>query len=159
MVDCHHNLPDYTGPERRTVPDRRADECLLHSGLQQSYDDLKELQGQACRAIGRIEKALETKVPMKLFYVMIGLVVAILGFQWTTYERVNSTALLNQQQSSEIKLEIQKISSNVDNHQLVNKIELGEIRGAIKRHQTATDKEIETIDKNIREIKKSVNKN
>lgn len=151
-VGCQHS--DYHGPERR-VSERRG-QCDLHSGLEKSYDDLKDLQEKACKKIDKLSSSVEGKVPMKLFYVMIGLVVAILAFQWTTYERVQQIALDHQETSGELKVELQKIVSNVDNHQTINKIELNNLTRAVDRHQNQADKEIGEIKTGIKEVKKDI---
>ena len=150
---CVHS--GYNGPERRQG-ERRAEECMLHSGMQKSYDDLKDLQEKACRAIGRVEKSMEGKVPMKLFYVMIGLVVAILAFQWTTYERVNKIALENQKASGDLKLTIEKTNNNVEVQKNINEIELRNLANSVDRHQVVSDRTMGEIRNDIKSVKKDV---
>ena len=153
---CHHS--NYEGPERREG-ERRAT-CDLHSGIEKSIEsshgELKDLQSQACRKIDKIMVAMDTKVPMKLFYVMIGLVVAILGFQWTTYERVNTIALSNQKATGELKLSIEHVSSEVKSHQDINKMKLDNLTKSVDQHQVRADKEIGEIKSGIKEVKKDI---
>ena len=151
-ADCAH--AGYEGPERREK--ERREQCGLHSGMKQSYDDLKELQSQACRKIDKLNTSIESKVPMKLFYVMIGLVVAILAFQWTTYERVNLIALDHQKNAGEMKVELQKIVSTSEGNRLVNTNEIGRLTRSIDRHQVSADKEIGDIKSDIKEVKKDI---
>jgi len=152
QVSCHHT--DYDGPERREG--ERREQCGLHSGLQQSYDDLKDLQEKACRKIDRVTVAIDSKVPMKLFYVMIGLIVAILAFQWTTYERVNKIAVDNQAAYGELKLTIEKVSSTVSNHQDVNEVKLDSLANSVEKYTTQADKEREEIKMGIKEVKEDI---
>lgn len=151
-IDCKQS--DYDGPERRTH--ERRGQCSLHSGLETSYADLKDGQENFCKKLDKVAASIESKVPMKLFYVMIGLIVSILAFQWTTYERVNRIALDYQKSAGEVKVELQKIISNVDNHQAINKIELNQLTKAVDRHQTQADKEIGEIKAGIKEVKKDI---
>jgi hypothetical protein len=150
--ECEHS--DYVGPERRK--EERRTQCSLHSGLQQSYDDLKELQTIACRKIDKLSTNVDSRVPMKLFYVMIGLVVAILAFQWTTYERVNAIALSHQRSAGDMKVELQKISSTVDSNRLVNTNEISRLTRAVDRHQAQGDKENADIKNGIKELTREI---
>lgn len=151
-VDCTHS--GYSGPERRTR--ERREQCLAHAGMEKGYDDIKDLQQQACKKIDKLTASVDTKVPMKLFYVMIGLVIAILAFQWTTYERVNLIALDHQKTAGDMKVELQKIVSTSEGNRIVNTNEIGRLTRSVDRHQLQADKEIGDIKSDIKEVKKDI---
>ena len=151
-LHCHQN--EYPGPERRV--EERREQCDLHSGLQQSYDDLRDLQKQACRKIDKMTSGIDSKVPMKLFYVMIGLVVAILAFQWTIYERVNSTALSNLNATNDIKLQISEVKASAETHQVQNNMEIQQLTRSVDRHIITSDRAISNINTGIKEVKRDV---
>jgi hypothetical protein len=152
MASCSNK--NYNGPERRVV-DRR-EQCDLHFGLEQSYRDLKDLHYETGKKLDILAASLESKVPMKLFYTMIGLVVLILAFQWTTYERLNAVSLRNQEVSAEIKVNLKEITTSVAGRRELYKLEIDQLTKSIEDHQKKSNCEIAEIKNGIKDVKKDI---
>jgi len=152
MASCSNK--DYDGPERR-VFDRR-EQCELHSGLEQNYRELKDLHYATGKKLDTLAASLESKVPMKLFYTMIGLVVMILAFQWTTYERLNAVSLRNQEVSAEIKLNLKEITTSVAGRRELYKLEIDQLTKSIEDHQRNSNYEIIEIKNGIKDVKRDI---
>ena len=145
MSADHHCAHTYDGPERRVIPDRRQ-ECPLHETIDRELQEVKhEIVG---------------KVPMRLFFATAGglivIVLSILGFQWTTYERVNSIGLSHAQAMGEIKVELQKVSSSIDADRLINRIRDDQLTSTVKTHVDSTDRVVREIKQSIKEMEKTM---
>jgi hypothetical protein len=165
---------DYTGKEHRIGPPDRRAKCMYHEAHEEKFvsqeervEDLKEKQKTVChnleitrlelsRGLKEVDREVKAKVPMKLFYVMIGLVIAILAFQWTTYERVNSIALNHIEAMGEITVDIAAVKSNIENMKNINILEKNQITQSMDSNQMATKREIEKVQDSINEIKVAI---
>jgi hypothetical protein len=120
----------YRGPERRERIRREAD-CAACSGIQTSIMDIKEKNKITCGNVSELKRELDGKISMKLFYVILALIVSILGFQWSTYEKVGAIALHHEERSHKLTVEISDLGHKVDSHQKLSNMELNIIRNKV----------------------------
>ena len=102
---------------------------------------------------GKVEAKVESKVPMKLFYVMVALVVSILAFQWTTYERMGTIALSHEHSAGELASQIREIKTVIQGNQKLRNLETMQLKNAVERNTKITDEELEDLEKSINQIK------
>ena len=153
---CEHQ---YDGPDRRREERREKDrrqECLFHAGFQTAIRDIThDIEG--------LEKNVNEKAPMKLFYTtaagVIVLMITILAFQWTTYERVGAIGLSHAKAMGAIKVEIQKITSTVESNQKISQMVDDQLANTLESHVRATDKTVGEINKSLKEIEHHLKKN
>ena len=150
---CSHNYP---GPERR-VEDRR-ENCPLHSGHEMAILDMKEKQRTVCHNLEVVKLEVDTKMPQKLFYVTAGgivlLVISILAFQWTIFERVTAVGLTHATAMGEVRIQVEKISSAFENSRYVNKLEIKQIENSVRKHIENAEKDYGEIKNSIQDIEK-----
>jgi hypothetical protein len=186
MDRCHIGIGEfmsdgnqpYSGEERRSGAERREDFCGRCSGIMRGLEDVVAKNKANCENLEKtqdrmdkkftavneafenkciqVEAKVDAKVPMKLFYVMVGLIVAILGFQWTTYEKMNSTALKQEHATGELASTTREIKTAIQGHQNLNKIEIHQLKNAVDQHQSQIDRELEEVVESIKEIERAM---
>ena len=153
------NCPqDYKGVERRVrIEDRRA-KCIYHEAHEEKFVDLKAHQTGFNRVIEKMLVSIDTKVPMKLFYVVVGLVMTILAFQWTTYERVNQIALTHIEAMGSIDTKITEIQSDIEHTNEVSAMEKEQIKFSLEANQNSTRANISKIETVVEDIQNKQNR-
>lgn len=154
---CSHT---YEGPERRKgVDDRRAD-CPYHFGHEVAILNMEKKQTTLCHNLETVKLDVDNKTPQKLFYATAGgiifLVISILVFQWTIFERVVGIGLSHSEAMGDIKVEVQKMNSAIDNDRYVNQLKATQLENAFKTHLNSAEKEYIEIRQTIKEVAKTL---
>jgi hypothetical protein len=165
----------YTGKERRSGEERRDDFCGRCSGIMRGLEDVVSKNKANCHNLEKTQERMETKftdiakdfdnkcltveskvdskVPMKLFYVMVALVVSILAFQWTTYERMGTIALSHEHGTGELASQIKEIKTVIQGNQRLRNLEILQLKNAVERNTKITDEELDDLERSINQIK------
>jgi hypothetical protein len=151
------NRYDYEGVERRAVPgmerrivsDRREDACIWHGAHEQRFeaDERDIAEGKTCAA--KIKEELKTKVPMKLFYTLVFLVIATLGVQWRIYEKVGALALDHTEAMGTINTSIVEIKKEVAHGNALSEVARDTIKDALKQQTKATEEKMVRLQKAV----------
>lgn len=147
----HH---EYPGPERRIIPDRRVDRCIWHEAHETRFtaDERDINDSKVC--IRNIKEEMKLKVPMKLFYTIVFLIIAILGVQWTTYERVNTMALGHSEAMGSISTSIVEIKKEVAHGNNLSMVARDSIKEALKQQTKTTEEKMSRLQKTVDELGK-----
>lgn len=153
---------NYPGPERRKrAGDRRSDECMWHEAHEQRFstDERDIYETKTC--VGKMKEEMKTKVPMKLFYTIVTLIVAIFAVQWGTYERVNTMALTHAEVMGslntnlvEVKGEIAQVKTEITHANNINVGARTSIKEALVSQQKTTDEKLKNIQATIDRLTK-----
>lgn len=160
---------DYTGPERRKVADgrRKADECIWHEAHEERFLSNERKISAVCRACENLKSAVDgitsdvslkvdTRTPLKLFYGtaagVIAIVLSILAFQWTTYERVGKIGLEAAKTMGQVQVKLTEIDGNVSGNQLINTMRDDNMERSIEQHLKNSEKALDKMQKSIDKV-------
>lgn len=145
----------YSGKDRR-VAERRADECIWHEAHETRFlaDERDIVESKRC--ITLIKEDMKSKVPMKLFYTIVGLIVLILGVQWQTYEKVNVIALEHTEAMGEISTSIVEIKSEVAHGNEASTYARTVIKDSLDQTRRVTDEKMAALQEGIEEINETI---
>lgn len=126
---------------------------------------------QVCRACENLKAAVDginsdvtvkvdTRTPLKLFYASAGgiilLVISVLAFQWTTYERVGRIGLQNAQTMGEVQVKLTEIEGSVNSNQLVNSMRDDNIENSIERHLKSSEKVLNKLERSVDSVEELI---
>lgn len=156
---------EYQGVERRVGAERREkDYCLWHEAHEQRFRSNELKISSVCTACSDLRKTLDalsgTRVPIKLFYGTAGgvifLLLSLLAFQWTSYERLNTIGLNHQKEMGEIAIDVSKVTSAVENERYINQLRISQMKDSIKDHIKSAETEYTAIRKSIESVEDHV---
>ena len=145
-------IPIYKGPERRKDSRRQADECMFHEAHEVRFGKDEEQIRTAVACIVAIKDEMKTKVPMKLFYTLVGLIVIILSVQWQTYQTVNQMAFEHEHQMGEINITVAEVKAEVRHGNILSTRARSSIKEALEETTKKTERQFDAIKKQIEKL-------
>lgn len=115
--------PDYQGPERRSEVEVVVKKCFCHREHERRLDDHERDIHEAKSENTDRDKAIASKVPNRLFYLFVGIVVAGLAFVYNGIHNVDKRIAVvcekmdnNRIQYNRLENELREIQRKVQEH-------------------------------------------